>query len=151
MRVRRATASDLEAIGRLGALLMRVHYEFDRQRFMQPGAGAEGGYARFLSSQVDDDESLVLVAERDGQVLGYAYAAIEPQSWKDLRDRAGYIHDILVDEAHRGQAIAESLMEEMFAWMREHKLPAWSSAPPPRTSAPSACSSASASARRWWR
>lgn len=32
---------------------------------------------------------MVLVAERDAAILGYAYAGIEPLSWKELRDEAG--------------------------------------------------------------
>ena len=38
--VRRATAADLPALGRLGALLLRTHYEFDPQRFLAPGDDA---------------------------------------------------------------------------------------------------------------
>ena len=36
MTIRLATPADLPALGRLGALLMRTHYEFDPQRFMAP-------------------------------------------------------------------------------------------------------------------
>lgn len=38
--VRRATDADLPALGRLGASLVRMHYAFDRERFMAPGRGA---------------------------------------------------------------------------------------------------------------
>ena len=36
--VRRAVESDLPALGRMGAELMRVHFAFDPRRFMDPGA-----------------------------------------------------------------------------------------------------------------
>jgi ribosomal protein S18 acetylase RimI-like enzyme len=121
--IRRATAEDLEAVGRMGALLMRMHHDFDRDRFMAPGPRSEHGYGSFLGSQIDQTDALVLVAERESEVVGYLYAAIEGPSWKELRDRAGYIHDILVEEQHRGATIAESLMNAAFAWMREHNVP----------------------------
>jgi len=121
--IRRAARGDLDALGRLGARLMHLHYEFDRKRFMRPGARAEQGYAAFLETQLDDPESLVLVAVRDGEVRGYVYAAIEPQSWKELRDRAGFIHDILVDEASRGMGIADTLMDHALGWLREQRMP----------------------------
>ena len=121
--IRRASAADLEAVGRMGALLMRMHHEFDRDRFMAPGPRSEHGYGSFLGSQIGESDALVLVAEREAEVVGYLYAAIEGPSWKDLRDRAGYIHDILVEEQHRGAAIAEDLMNAAFAWMREHHVP----------------------------
>jgi ribosomal protein S18 acetylase RimI-like enzyme len=121
--IRRATATDLEAVGRMGALLMRLHHDFDRDRFMAPGPRSEHGYGAFLGSQIGESDALVLVAELESEVIGYLYAAIEGPSWKDLRDRAGYVHDILVEEPHRGATIAEGLMTAAFAWMREHHVP----------------------------
>src|SRR5437868_9893530 len=107
--VRRADARDLPALGRLGALLMRVHYAFDQQRFLAPGPHPEEGYGRFLASQHGDDVA-VFVAERDGRVIGYVYAGIEPRSWKELRDVAGFIHDVVVDETDRGAGIGTRLL-----------------------------------------
>lgn len=121
--IRRATREDLPAVGRLGALLLRVHYEFDRQRFMGPGEGAEEGYAWFLGTQLDEEDSLVLVADRAGEVAGYLYAAIEPRNWKELRDEAGFVHDVLVAEGNRGAGVAEALMQDAFAWMRARGVP----------------------------
>jgi ribosomal protein S18 acetylase RimI-like enzyme len=123
MVIRRATREDRAALGHLGALLMTMHYEFDRQRFLAPGEHAEEGYADFLVSQLDDPDTLVLVAERDGAVVGYCYAGIEPLSWKELRDRAGFIHDLLIDPAARGQGAGEALMHAATAWFRERGLP----------------------------
>jgi ribosomal protein S18 acetylase RimI-like enzyme len=121
--IRRAVSADLEALGRLGALLMRLHYAFDSRRFMRAGAHAEAGYASFLATQLDDPESLVLVAVRNGDVSGYLYAAIEPPSWKELRDRAGYIHDILVDESSQRIGIADALLDHAIVWLREQRVP----------------------------
>ena len=94
--IRRAEARDAFELGELGATLMRVHYAFDPLRFLEPGGGDEGGYARFLTSQLDEDDAIVYVAERRRHIVGYVYAAVEPLSWKDLRDEAGFIHDLLV-------------------------------------------------------
>jgi ribosomal protein S18 acetylase RimI-like enzyme len=121
--IRRAVAGDLEAVGRLGAALLRAHYDFDPQRFMQGGPDAEAGYAWFLGTQLDRADSLVLVAESDGAVIGYLYAGIEPRNWKELRDEAGFIHDILVDETRRGAGIAQLLMDGALAWFRERGVP----------------------------
>ena len=51
MLIRPATAADLPALGRLGAMLMRVHYDFDVKRFLEPGTEPERGYASFLGTQ----------------------------------------------------------------------------------------------------
>lgn len=121
--IRRATKDDLEAVGRLGAALLRAHYGFDPQRFMQGGADAEDGYAWFLGTQLDRPDSLVLVAEADGEVVGYLYAGIEPRNWKELRDEAGFVHDILVHEDSRGAGLAQLLMDGALAWFRERGVP----------------------------
>lgn len=133
--IRRATPADVEAVGRLGALLLRVHYDFDRLRFMRPGESAAEGYAWFLGTQLDEPDSLVLVADRAHEVIGYLYAGIEPRNWKELREEAGFIHDVLVTDEHRGAGVAEALMREAFAWMRERGVPRvllWTAASNPR-------------------
>jgi len=123
LTIRPAVDSDLEALGRLGAMLMRAHHAFDSKRFMSPGRDPEQGYAWFLSTQLGQDDTAVLVAERDGVVLGYVYAGLEPLSWKELRDAAGFIHDIAVDESARGAGIASALIEAAFDWLRTHGAP----------------------------
>jgi ribosomal protein S18 acetylase RimI-like enzyme len=121
--IRKAVAGDLAAVGRLGAALLCAHYEFDPQRFMQGGPDAEEGYAWFLGTQLDRPDSLVLVAEEGGEVVGYLYAGIEPRNWKELRDEAGFIHDVLVHEGHRGAGIAQQMMDAAMAWFRERGMP----------------------------
>jgi GNAT superfamily N-acetyltransferase len=102
---------------------MRTHYAFDAHRFLAPGEGVEAGYAGFLEAQAKDAESIVLVAEQDGAVVGYVYAAIEPLSWKDLRDECGFIHDLLVTEQARGAGVGEALLNRAIEWLRERGMP----------------------------
>jgi GNAT superfamily N-acetyltransferase len=118
MVIRSATAVDLPFVGRLGALLMRVHHEFDAERFLSPGTNPERGYAWFLGTQIEDEHSVVLVAELDGQLIGYVYAAIEPLSWKELRDEAGFIHDIVVEPSHRDSGAGSLLLDAAIEWLR---------------------------------
>ncbi len=123
IHIRPATPADLPALGRLGALLLRVHHAFDPRRFMAPRDHAEQGYARFLGSQLGDPETVVLVAEREGVVVGYVYAGLEPQSWKELRDACGFVHDVAVDEAARRDGAATALLAAAEDWLRQHGAP----------------------------
>ena len=116
--IRSAQAGDLPVLGRLGAQLMRVHHDFDARRFLSPGTDPERGYAWFLGTQMEDEDCLLLVAELDGEVIGYVYAAIEPLSWKELRDEAGFIHDLVVDAAHRGGGAGSQLLDAASEWLR---------------------------------
>jgi ribosomal protein S18 acetylase RimI-like enzyme len=121
--IRPAEERDLPALGRLGALLVRTHHAFDPLRFMEPATSVEEGYAWFLGSQLGEPDSAVYVAERAGQVLGYVYAGLEPQSWKELRDAAGFVHDVVVDEHARGQGIGARLVEQAALWLESHGAP----------------------------
>ena len=109
--IRRAAPSDLPAIGELGALLVRTHHEFDRQRFIPPTPKTARGYGSFLGTQLDDDSVIVLVAERQGAVIGYTYAGVEGYDYMSLRGPAGVLHDIVVDPAHRGSGVGRMLLD----------------------------------------
>lgn len=121
--VRRAGRGDLPALGRLGADLLRAHYVIDPRRFISPGEDPEEGYAWFLGTQLADPDVAVFVAERDGAVVGYAYAGLEPLSWKELREAAGFIHDVVVDDGARRLGVGSALMEAAVAWLRERGAP----------------------------
>ena len=121
--IRPATKADLPSLGRLGATLLRAHYAFDAARFMSPGQNAEEGYAWFLGTQLAEPRVAIFVAEKDGEVLGYVYAGLEPLSWKELRDEAGFIHDIVVDERGRRTGLAGALLGHATEWLRSRGAP----------------------------
>jgi ribosomal protein S18 acetylase RimI-like enzyme len=121
--IRRAKRSDLTALGRLGAELMRLHHRFDRQRFIAPPDRPEEGYAWFLGTQLDSDDSVIFVACDGDVILGYVYAAIEPMSWKELRDRCGFVHDVIVDSTHRRHGVASALLNAAFDWLKSEGMP----------------------------
>src|SRR2546428_2855245 len=100
--IRPATASDQEQLGRFGGALMRQHHDADPRRFIQV-EHPEAGYGRFLVSQLSKPNSLVIVAEQSGTVIGYAFADVESTNWMELRGPCGVVHDIYVDEAARDQ------------------------------------------------
>ena len=88
MVIRTAQKGDRAALGRLGELLVRTHYEFDRNRFLAPTPGPAHGYGSFLASQLDDADVVVLVAEVDGEGVGYAYGSMEGHHSMNLRGPA---------------------------------------------------------------
>jgi ribosomal protein S18 acetylase RimI-like enzyme len=115
--IRPAAAADIPAIGRLGALLVRMHHDLDPARFIAATPGTQHGYGSYLSSQLRDPTVLVLVAERYGDVLGYTYAAVEGNDYMALRGPAGVLHDIVVDPDHRGEGVGRMLLDATLAWL----------------------------------
>ena len=121
--IRLARDSDVSALGQLGALLLETHYRFDERRFMAPHPESAEGYGWFLRSQLREEDSVVFVAERGGAIVGYVYAGLEPMSWKELRDMAGFIHDVVVEESSRRLGVANLLVAAAIEWLRAHGAP----------------------------
>jgi len=121
--IRPATPDDLSAIGRLGTLLVKTHYDFDPKRFMAPTRHTESGYASFLGSQLGREDVVVLVAAEGGTVIGYTYAGVEGRDWMSLRGPAGVVYDIVVDPTHRGRGVGRALLEATVAALRSRGSP----------------------------
>ncbi|HEY0378356.1 MAG TPA: GNAT family N-acetyltransferase [Pyrinomonadaceae bacterium] len=121
--VRRATPADLPMIGRLGALLIEEHYGFDPRRFLAARPGTPEGYASFISTQLEDPDKAVLVADDNGDVVGYAYAAIEGYDYMALRGPAGVLHDIIVEPEQRGRGVGRLLLDAVLAFFRSRGVP----------------------------
>jgi ribosomal protein S18 acetylase RimI-like enzyme len=111
LTVRPARADDRAAMGRLGAMLVAEHHAFDPKRFIAPLPLLPERYGQFLVSQIGKSDMVVLVAERDRTVVGYAYAGLEGNDYMALRGPAGVLYDLVVDPDHRRQGIGTALLE----------------------------------------
>jgi len=109
--IRSARAADVAVLGRLGAMLVQSHHELDPARFISATPRTAEGYASFLGSQLGRHENVLLVAEREGVVVGYAWGALEGTDYMALRGPAGVLHDLVVDPAHRREGLGRMLLE----------------------------------------
>jgi ribosomal protein S18 acetylase RimI-like enzyme len=121
--IRPAAPADIPAIGRLGALLVRTHHDFDPLRFIAASERTAEGYGSYLGSQLRKRDVIVLVAEEKGEVLGYTYAGIEGSDYMSLRGPAGVLYDIVVDPAHRKHGVGRLLLDATLAALTEKGAP----------------------------
>jgi ribosomal protein S18 acetylase RimI-like enzyme len=110
LRIRRAQPAGAGSLGRLGALLVKEHHDFDGARFIAPTMDTPEMYGTFLASQLDEPQVVILVAEHDGRVIGYAYGAVEGYDYMALRGPAAVLHDLIVDPEHRRRGVGEALL-----------------------------------------
>lgn len=116
--IRRGDPKDLQAIGRLGALLVWLHHDLDPKRFIPATPYTEKAYGEFLVSQLEEPNVIILVADRGGEVIGYSYAGVEGRDYMSLRGPAGVLYDIVVDPAHRGQGVGRTLLDATLAELK---------------------------------
>ena len=121
--IRPATRADVPALGRLGALLVKTHHDFDPKRFIAATSQTSAGYGWFLGTQLEEPEVAVLVAEDNGDVVGYAYVGVEDRDYMSLRGPAGVLHDVVVDPAHRGHGIGRKLVDAALEFLRRRGAP----------------------------
>lgn len=121
--VRRATKSDLPRLGILGSLLVEVHHDFDPLRFLEARTRTPVDYAAFLDTQLSNPDIAVLVADVNGDVLGYTYAGIEGYDYMALRGPAGAIYDIIVDPEYRGRGIGRLLLRAALDFLKARRAP----------------------------
>jgi ribosomal protein S18 acetylase RimI-like enzyme len=102
--------TDLGPVGTLAAELVRQHHRWDTDRFflMEP---VDEGYRWFFGTQLGQEGVVLLVAEMDGQVVGYTYASVEGRDWNMLLDRHGALSDVAVDARYRRRGIGRKLVE----------------------------------------
>src|SRR5262245_65684644 len=105
MTIRPAAATDWPRIGELSELLVAAHHEYDPSRFIPVSMLPADVYASRVRDEIARGHGTVLVAEIEGRIAGYVFAGVEPDSWKELRREAGYVHDLVVDDAHRQAAL----------------------------------------------
>ncbi len=115
--VRGARPEDLGPVSRFAGELLRQHHAFDGERFLEV-KHPEEGYRHFLGGELKDPRAVVVVAEENGVVVGYAYGRIEPRNWNDLLDSCGKIHDVFVDPSMRGRNVGAALMRELMARLK---------------------------------
>ena len=89
----------------------RANAPTDSERFIAATSRTEHGYGSFLGTQLDEPNIIILVAERDGEVIGYTYAGVEGNDYMSLRGPAGVLYDIVVDPASRGHGVGRMLLD----------------------------------------
>jgi len=113
LSIRRAREDELLDVAAMAAKLLAMHHAFDDARFFLTERPAEG-YARWFARELPREEVVLLVAEREGALVGYAYARLEERDWNQLLDACGALHDLWVEPEARRGGVAEALVCAVF-------------------------------------
>lgn len=106
--VRRASEGDEKAVAELLIKLVGQHVEYDPSRFAD--FVTVSGAAAFYASRFGTEEARVLVAEIDGETVGFAYLEFEERNYEELVERGVWLHDIFVEKAFRSTGAGKALL-----------------------------------------
>ncbi|MBO5968408.1 MAG: GNAT family N-acetyltransferase [Clostridia bacterium] len=118
MIIRRAETKDKARLGQLLSQVLLVHHNARPDLF-------KSGAKKYTDAELDvilaDDTRPIFVAERDGEVLGYAFCIfIQHKDNNILTDvKTLYIDDLCVDENIRGKGIGRSLYNYVVEYAKE--------------------------------
>lgn len=118
MNIRFAKETDIPGMIALLKQVGQVHHEIRPDLFR---SGAQKYDEAALQALLQDKNRPILIADREGQVAGYAFCILQTvQGDGALCDRKTlYIDDLCVDEALRGQGVATALYNRVLEFARE--------------------------------
>lgn len=119
IKMRRALPSDADTINKLLFQVLKVHSDARPDIF-------KAGTKKYTDSEllriIDDDSRPIFVAEKDGQVLGYAFCIhqqfIDNNNMTDIKTL--YIDDLCVDENARNMHIGTALYNYVLKYAEEN-------------------------------
>ena len=120
LSVRQATLADLPTVVELRVALLREHPEHLVYGRLRPDA-RERAYDVF-GAQLRSANEVMLLAERDGVVVGILRCVDTPNSPLLYPDRYCYVSSVYVRPAARRAGVLKSLLRQAEAWCEERGL-----------------------------
>jgi ribosomal protein S18 acetylase RimI-like enzyme len=118
IHVRRATQSDIPGTAELAGKLAHLHHDTDPARFLLPERVVEG-YAWWFERVMLNAQAVLLVAEGERGLAGYAYGALGERDWNLLLDAHGAIHDVYVADDQRRLGVGRALVTAILAELEQ--------------------------------
>jgi GNAT superfamily N-acetyltransferase len=115
--IRRAKREDARAVGELAEKLVIQHQEYDARRFSRLASSEQ--MAWFYGGQTEAKDAVVLVAEIENEIVGFAYIQFEAKNYAGLLESSAWLHDIYVEDTARRKNVGQSLLESSIKAAKE--------------------------------
>jgi len=120
INVREAVENDIPSMVELWKEMMDFHRERD-QVFTRTATGHER-WIDFITDHMSKDQSCVLVAECEDQIVGHCLAFITENPPVITTQCYGLFQELAVTANHRRCGIGEELVNQMLKWFRDHNI-----------------------------
>ena len=115
MKIRKATKEDIESINKLDRESVGYHKKFDKDFYTV----SEKFWKIKKNSQIKAIKSLknlILVADIDGEVIGYIWGYIE----EIMGYKVGKIQELIVSSKERGKGIGKKIINSMLDFFKSN-------------------------------
>ena len=116
MIIRQASEQDILEIIKLVSCLDKQHEGYDP--YFSVKENPEKLMVVHYQKIIESNKDLCLVAEENGQLVGYAFGKIEESAEYYKEEKFGMLNEIFVSEACRKKGIANLMLEKMYSWLR---------------------------------
>lgn len=119
IKIRRASVTDISALGELGSRLALQHQDYDQLRFtlLEPIVAK---HEEFFTAQIKNKDAIVLILEINGEIGGYALIGFEEYSFLELLAKSAWLHDIYLNESARGKNAGKMFLDAIVKIVREY-------------------------------
>jgi GNAT superfamily N-acetyltransferase len=122
--IRAFTKADADAVSQMWLALVEHHRQLD---WHLPAAapGGEHRYVRRIIDHLDDPLTRSLIAEIDGEPVGFALGMIV-DLMQDIfaQEPSGFLADIYVEPFARRHGVGRALVQDLIQWFRSNKITA---------------------------
>ena len=117
--IRPVNKGDTDALGEMWLDLVAYHQNLTPD-LPGPARGGEHRYVRRILERLDDPYTCALVAEVDGQVVGFVLGMVI-DLMPDIFDQrpSGFLADIYVEPQMRRHGVGRSLVNALVDWFRQ--------------------------------
>ncbi len=125
VRVRRAKVEDLPALVSLWREFVAYHANLDADAadFFRLAPGANAAWRRIVRDYFGKRKKLCLVAEVDGEAVGFLMAIVRERGATFAERVIGDISHAYVQESRRGKGVGRALTAGALAWFKARGVP----------------------------
>ena len=114
-KIRKANIKDAKSVNELLTLLIRDEKKYDIN------INEECTIERLYEDIIPNENSIVLIAEKDKKILGYLFGYII-ENGNAYLEKSAKLEALYIDEKYRKNGIAASLIEKFKIWSKEKKV-----------------------------
>jgi ribosomal protein S18 acetylase RimI-like enzyme len=117
IKIRQAVIGDLPILNNFQSNLVSHERPFDSTI---PKDGVVEYYN--IEKLITSETVYMLVAEKEGKIIGCAFGEIRNAPSWSVNDRMGYVGLFFVEDKVRGQGVGKSIINELFTWFKDQKI-----------------------------